>query len=501
MSFTFEETHSLEPVFTTTTIREISPRPLVTSASYTSGICLQREPLKNDNMNKTSFLDRKREFELRASQMPEGKIDSYSFGLYFPPKKDQQKSNSIDNIYVTSSNRRRTSRENVLQSRESLENVSRSESHFQTSYNGKDPRPGYATTPRSISSENKQFPRSRTTSSLSSIANSTTQVSSRIELTPNDRSNSSSIGANSGVSTSENSTLGKTHYLPTHATQTPIAPRSLQIAPNNRGNQYSYQTPENYNKWPQNTKQEKTELTSPTRGQFVFKATYGSSTGNRSSSISTPGLPNTYCSRPLVVQRKQQFETNSNNSSTSSSGAATPNSGCSSTLMTSSVCIVTPKMLPQMNRYKTEIEKITSRAKFESVASRAAQFETKSSSEGIRITPPVFTPPAKMHRASVERTPESGSKYSQSSERTSTYKASLTKSLSTPTSPSQEMLPIQSEKSLDSYCHYDSTPTVNYSKECYKDESSVPQLEGKDYKSMPKANYIATINAAINNCK
>lgn len=501
VSFTVEETHSFEPIFTTTTtIQEITPCPLVTSASYTSGICLQREPLKNDNMNKTSFLDRKREFEQRASQVPDGKIDSYSFGLYYPPKKDQQKSNSIDNIYITSSSRRRTSRENVLQSRESLENVSRSESQFQTSYNGKEPRHGFSTTLRTISSENKQFPRSRTTSSLSSIANNTTPVSSRIELTPSDHSSNTSTGSNnSGVSTHESSTLGKMHYIPLLATQTPLAPRSLQIASYNRSNQYSCQTSESHNKWPPSGKKEKPELTSPTHGQFVFKATYGTSTGNQNSSPSTTVLPNTYYNRPLVVQRKQQFETNSNNSSNSSSGAATPNSGCSGT-MTSTVCIVTPKMLPQTNRYKTEIEKITSRAKFESVASRAAQFETRSSLESIRITPPVFTPPAKIHRISTERTPEQGNKYQQVSERTSTYKASLTKSLSTPTSPSQEMMPVQSDKLLDSYCRYDSTPTVSNSQECYVDEISAPQSD-KDFKSIPKANYITTINADINNAE
>ncbi|XP_014782142.1 rho GTPase-activating protein 21 isoform X2 [Octopus bimaculoides] len=518
VSFTFGENQHSDPIFSTTTIKEINPSPLVTSTSFSSGISLQREPLVPDNMNKAAFLDRKREFEQRAAQTSEQKIDSYSFGLYFPPKKDQQKSNSIDNIYVSSSgsnSRRRTSRENVLQSRESFENVSRSESYFQSPlYNAKDSRQTFSTTLRTISSENKMLPRSQTTSSLSSFANTFSPgLSAKTDFLTNNHS-----------STVEASKATTSHCTPIHSAVASVVHPPLQISPLNQPNSRSiYQSPNSSN-GVFNRSLTSREEPSPQSRHVIYKTMCGTPVLNKTSlnaPSTAPVLPVSYNQRPVLIQRKSQMEftpsavgsSSSNNITTTTSTLNNQNSAGITPVRT--ICVVSSKRdtqspssvpLSPSNRYKTEIEKITSRTKFESVATRAAQFEIKPNE--VSLPSPVIPLNYKQHRTSERLLPQDNYKtytctpVQSPAERTTTYKAALTKSLSTPVSPNQDTTPVQMEKKLlDTYSRYDSTPSMNNcSSECYvTDGPCITRSEGKDFKPTTKASYITSINATVNN--
>ncbi|GAB1603437.1 rho GTPase-activating protein 21-A-like isoform X5 [Argonauta hians] len=520
VSFTFGENQQFDPVFSTTTIKEINPSPLESSTTFSSGISLQREPLVADNMNKAAFLDRKREFELRASQTPENKIDSYSFGLYFPPKKDQQKSSSIDNIYMSSSstntnslNRRRASRETVLQSRESFDNVSRSESHFQSPlYNAKDSRQTFSTTLRTISSDNKVFPRSRTTSSLSSIANSSSQVlSAKAEFLNNDHS-----------SPVEASRAAPSYCAPVHSSVATVGHAPLQISPLNRSTSISPYNSSNNSDGIFNRSISCRDEPNTQSRHITYKTMYGTPVLNKASPNPTTTasvLPMSYNQRPVAIHRKSQFDFSPSSITVSTNSTPTTSPFTNSTTVTPvrTICMVSSKRdsqslssapLSPTNRYKTEIEKITSRGKFESVATRAAQFESKPNE--VSLPSPVVPLNYKQHRSSVERIISQDNNYKNYSctpvqvpaERTTTYKAALTKSYSTPVSPNQDTTPVQTDKSLlDTYSRYESTPSVNnYSTECdLLDVKSNTQSEAMDFKTITKPSFITSINASVNN--
>lgn len=105
-------------------------RQLRTSTSYTSGLSIFRDPQQqqtlgqdDETMKKSVFLDRRREFETRAAQenVNPNSNKAYSFGLYFPKK--ESKVTSAENLSRSVVIRR--SRENVLQSTDSQENISK----------------------------------------------------------------------------------------------------------------------------------------------------------------------------------------------------------------------------------------------------------------------------------------------------------------------------------------------------------------------------------------
>lgn len=100
-------------------------RQLKSSTSYTSGLSVYRDP-QQDDMNKSVFLDRRREFETRAAQenVNPNATKTYSFGLYFPKK--ETKVNSTENLSRSVGIRR--SKESVLQPTDSQENISKLQS-------------------------------------------------------------------------------------------------------------------------------------------------------------------------------------------------------------------------------------------------------------------------------------------------------------------------------------------------------------------------------------
>ncbi|XP_045168315.2 rho GTPase-activating protein 21-like isoform X3 [Mercenaria mercenaria] len=102
-------------------------RQLKSSTSYTSGLSVYRDQQQpEENMNKNVFLDRRREFENRAAQenVNPNASKTYSFGLYFPKK--ESRVNSAENL--TRSVMIRRSKESVLQSTDSQENISKLQS-------------------------------------------------------------------------------------------------------------------------------------------------------------------------------------------------------------------------------------------------------------------------------------------------------------------------------------------------------------------------------------
>lgn len=105
---------------------DLSRRQLKSSTSYTSGLSVYRDQPSEDTMNKNVFLDRRREFETRAAQenVNPNASKTYSFGLYFPKK--ESRVNSAENLSRSVMIRR--SRESVLQSTDSQENISKLQS-------------------------------------------------------------------------------------------------------------------------------------------------------------------------------------------------------------------------------------------------------------------------------------------------------------------------------------------------------------------------------------
>ncbi|XP_052258523.1 uncharacterized protein LOC127863158 isoform X3 [Dreissena polymorpha] len=104
-------------------------RTLRTSTSYTSGLGGLRDsgPMSEEQtMNKSVFLDRRREFEARAAQenVNPNASKAYSFGLYFP-KKEAKVNSSVENLAREVAVKR--SRESVLQPTDSQENISKTQ--------------------------------------------------------------------------------------------------------------------------------------------------------------------------------------------------------------------------------------------------------------------------------------------------------------------------------------------------------------------------------------
>lgn len=122
------DTHAFEVPESFTHFEDPQRRQLRTSTSYTSGLSVFRDPTQHsgqddETMKKSVFLDRRREFESRAAQenVNPNSSKAYSFGLYFPKK--ETKVNSAENLSRSVVIRR--SRESVLQSTDSQENISK----------------------------------------------------------------------------------------------------------------------------------------------------------------------------------------------------------------------------------------------------------------------------------------------------------------------------------------------------------------------------------------
>ncbi|XP_069112527.1 rho GTPase-activating protein 23-like isoform X2 [Argopecten irradians] len=106
-------------------------RKMKSSTSYTSGLSLYREPQLKSNasggdLHKVVFNDRRRQFESRAKENLQGTPKTYSLGLYYPaPKKESIPVKTSEGVPSTSSHYRRST-DNILQSNDSLENITRS---------------------------------------------------------------------------------------------------------------------------------------------------------------------------------------------------------------------------------------------------------------------------------------------------------------------------------------------------------------------------------------
>ncbi|OWF42359.1 rho GTPase-activating protein 21-like isoform X2 [Mizuhopecten yessoensis] len=106
-------------------------RKMKSSTSYTSGLSVYREPqLKNNasgsDLHKVVFNDRRRQFESRAKENVQAPSKTYTLGLYYPaPKKEPITVKSSEGVPSSSSHYRRSA-DNILQSNDSLENITRS---------------------------------------------------------------------------------------------------------------------------------------------------------------------------------------------------------------------------------------------------------------------------------------------------------------------------------------------------------------------------------------
>ncbi|XP_033762340.1 uncharacterized protein LOC117343900 isoform X2 [Pecten maximus] len=106
-------------------------RKMKSSTSYTSGLSMYREPQLKSNasggdLHKVVFNDRRRQFESRAKENLKGPSKTYSLGLYYPaPKKESVPVKTSEGVPSASSHYRRST-DNILQSNDSLENITRS---------------------------------------------------------------------------------------------------------------------------------------------------------------------------------------------------------------------------------------------------------------------------------------------------------------------------------------------------------------------------------------
>ncbi|XP_060065954.1 rho GTPase-activating protein 21-like isoform X2 [Ylistrum balloti] len=106
-------------------------RKMKSSTSYTSGLSVYREPQLKSNasggdLHKVVFNDRRKQFESRAKENLQAPSKTYSLGLYYPaPKKESIPVKSSEGVPSSSSHYRRSA-DNILQSNDSQENITRS---------------------------------------------------------------------------------------------------------------------------------------------------------------------------------------------------------------------------------------------------------------------------------------------------------------------------------------------------------------------------------------
>ncbi|KAL3831347.1 hypothetical protein ACJMK2_023105 [Sinanodonta woodiana] len=345
---------------------------LKSSTSYTSGLSVYREPLyktKDESINKNVFLDRKREFESRATQEnvnPHNR--TYSFGLYFPVQRNRGTASS-ENV-SRSTVLIRQSRENVLQSNDSQENIAKQGRTVPVEYrySGSGDSNGW----EKVRSQESLLQESDDSCLQSNtVRHSLPDSGVQIWASPSRRLSEATSLENTSLPESSRKDIHSTRQYVPVISQTPVTQKPKMSASVDNIDPHSniYQSEQQYRSSvchvPDQNLQPRT---------FVVKFSESSKgSGCRSSPVPTSQSygaafaltksptttqieirPKDREPRILVSHRKQQFEKGE------------------------TVVTQTPS---NINRYKTEIEKITTRGKFDGVAARLASFEKQSSTE------------------------------------------------------------------------------------------------------------------------
>ncbi|KAK3588177.1 hypothetical protein CHS0354_012242 [Potamilus streckersoni] len=376
--------------------RDRSACTLKSSTSYTSGLSVYREPpykTKDESISKNVFLDRKREFESRATQEnvnPQNR--TYSFGLYFPVQRNRG-SASAENV-SRSTVLIRQSRENVLQSNDSQENIAKQGRTVPVEYRYSGDSNGW----EKVRSQESLLQESDDSCVQSnSVRHSLPDSGVQIWTSQSRHLSEASSPENTSLPDSSRKDIYSTRQYVPVISQTPVSRNPKMSASVDSIDPHSniYQAEQQYrssvSRVPDQNLQPRT---------FVVKFSENSKDGGcRSSPVPTSqsyGAAFALTKSPtttqieirqkerepriLVSHRKQQFEKGE-------------------TLMTQ-----TPS---NINRYKTEIEKITTRGKFDGVAARLASFEKQSSTESrSRSNTPVSSSSSsgtRSRRVSMER--------------------------------------------------------------------------------------------------
>lgn len=338
-------------------------RNIKSSVSYTTGLSVYRDPsgLNNNGREQRTFTDKRKEFETRVkdfSDPPPNK--TFSFGLYYPtPKKDSHSEVTF-----------RRSRDNVLQPNDSQENIAKSvrtarviplekrhskEDQSQESLisigssapyglSSSPSRHSYPDSMRNVNNPPLPPPRSFTSQSSvsperqrSEIHTTTRHYVPVVPQVPTSRSTSRSTNMSSSVDNLDSRTENypvernlRTNYSTTRIYEHPSKnsnTRTFIVKIDSSGNE-----------------SENDENQNQTQGRSSYGTAFALTRSPHSTSIEIKAKE-----RPRVSQRKKQFESGQIENTQQNS--------------------------PQVNRYRTEIQKITSLGKFNSVSSRLQTFE------------------------------------------------------------------------------------------------------------------------------
>ena len=515
-------------------------RSLRPSTSYTSGLSIHRDGNGGgaaqpdpSTMNKAVFLDRRREFEIRAAQENVNPNNSraYSFGLYFP-KKETRVNNSAENL--TKSVTIRRSKESVLHSTDSQENISKQSVRtrnvpIEYRHSGSpDQRDRYRSNDTLVQERENSSGRVGST-----VRHSFPDSGLQVWASPSRRGVESPY-SHHGTPTPDHVpskresycgsvTTSSRQYVPVinessaaknqmSASVDSIDPRSniyhteqnLRTAYNNGNTSHLVEQQHQTN--PPTSSSSRTFIlkineggdrsVTPTNTQGSNQAgphSYGAAFAlTRSPASAEIEIRQKREPRILVSHRKKQFEERDRNDSVSpvvQSTSSTP------------------------HRYKTEIEKITTFRKYDGIQSRLASFERSSSSNGERSRSRSQTPVTsnqKSRQMSQERicSPEPSqqqpnAQYISQGSNQSNYTDSAPiriyvsqGSAKTSGSPIVEIVPVQSSRAQDLH---QCDQSVVYSS--HGNLESHDHLDSDGQKPVRKASFLSAVNAPYSRCE
>ena len=522
------DTHAFEAPDSFLHLDDPHRRQLRTSTSYTSGLSLFRDSQQHSGqddeaMKKSVFLDRRREFESRAAQENVNPNTSkpYSFGLYYP-KKD--KVNSAENLARSVVIRR--SRESVLQSTDSQENISKlhssgarvrnvpieyrhsgspdqklperfksqevltrdsdSRSHGQSStIRHSFPDSGtqiWSTPSRKTSETNSPYSFDRGTPTMDNMPNKRESYSGTRQYVP--VINESAISRNQKMSGSvdsidQRSNLYHTeHHLRTGYNSTPTNEQQNQNQPPS-SRTFIVKINDKHDR-----------SSTPTACQSPIGQAGNHSYGAAFALTRSPGSAEIEIRqkrepRILVSHRKKQFEDRDDGVTPPPTTANNGNSNNNGT-----------------HRYKTEIERYT--RKFEGVQARLASFEKPGSNEPMRSRSqtPVLAQPIKVRRMSQDRvrSPEPDSSSTQYTQGNSQSNFSDSAPIriyvsqgnnNSSGSPIVEIVPVQSAVEIES----------RGQGQYVTQGESHDHTDGDGQKPVRKASFLSAVNAPYSRCK
>ncbi|XP_067650553.1 rho GTPase-activating protein 23-like isoform X1 [Haliotis asinina] len=524
LSFTVKDHRNKD--YYTDRSREFGPYPLKTSASFGSALSSYKEPLRSDNSYNREAFFRDSDFDYRnphgfdgvsmsssvSCSIPQKK---YSFGLYFPPQKGDNKSNSMDglnkgsnryskeNIRDTGSElrprrlgyeHRQPSFDNTSDNSQSKESLLRSQERLGIDSKPPPYSPGGSKVLKSGDSTSIIISRSHTTSSLSSPAsNMTSQSPYRSQL-------SSRRGSDVDYKTD---IRGVRHYVPV-VSANPLEKGTKSSSVDNIDSRLSrFQTQRSWHT-DSNRFHDQSNPESPMR-TFVVRIPVGErSLGSDGTDGGGKGSGTTFAltrspvttqieikktPRQIVSHRKQLFELGKNENH--SPGV-------------------------KFDRCKTELEKMTTFKKFESVANRAAVFEQKQESPEPEVpsNSASVQPAIKVRKISTERyippklsndkpdRPATLASYQEAPAPIRIYVSPG--SSSAPVSPIVEIVPVfqegQSAPKMTTSLTHDPQPRQSFNHEESTEEELYPQariVQENIHGSRPvrKTSYLSAVNA------